>query len=680
MLLLLLLPESAVHSESRSVFYTALRSLLPQIANEQDASASLQWPFHWNVYSKLLQLREEDSAPLVLLVSKSISMPMLINSPFPEPVEVSAIRVQSADSAENSTTIVLSEKWTLPSSAISSLDCFVPASILHSLPSIEICLSSPQTSRWVRLSPSFLTLAMHTPDLMFWKLSQIQIRPSQVVSCLSCPLQEKVLAGQIAVLEFPLSVRHREGLESIEVEVANEELQKVLSVEQSADSLRVSLDLRASSWLSSDNQTFPLEFTLKYANHEPFHASCPLTISSPFRVSTKVSTFPHFALSDAAPAFQPEQSIQAVLGSLELPNPSCPFPSPSSFHSKTHRTSSQQVIAGFWFDLDVRMHNSVPLSVHSIRLQHPQNAFSRCLLINPIVASPLTLKPEASTIWHFSLAVSNEWIDHEIQGGTVEIEYSLGDSSGENAGKAVEIQRFSMKLPDLYVLHPPLSLRFECESTWTRGVPQTITAVIKNHCVDMIEINTSCHRSSCKWLIGSMVSTSRCVLIDMKNRIVVASLRGNQRNDKSGSHSGRKLRFHVFLAEWREVWLGSAVLLRRATHLRSRQQLRFVDCFFTNTTKKLFIKIRVERLQTVAASHQHRFVGSTHVQKGGDRVFGRHFLQHADGQINAGGGDRFGRVLDRSRGVNARGEEGKARHTSRWQNSRRTEPHRLLQN
>ena len=410
---------------------------------------------------------------------------------------------------------------------------------------------------------------------MFWKIAQLRILPSNVVPCLSCPLQEKVMAGQVAVLDFPISVRHSEGLEKIDVSVANEDLQKVMEVSRSPDLLRVSLDLRSSCWLLPDNRTFPLEFTLHYANHEPFHASCPLTISSPFSVTAKVSTFPDFALSESAAAFQPEQSIQTVLEALELPKPSCPFPSPSSFHSKTHRTAAQQIIAGFWFDLDVQLHNSVALSIHSIRVQHPQNAFSRCLLINPIASSPLLLTPESNTTWHFSLAASAEWIDHEIEGGIVEIEYSLT----QNAEKSSEIQRFSMKLPELFVLHPPISLRFECETTWIRGVPQTITAVIKNHCVDMIEIRTSCHRSSCKWLIGSMVSTSRCVFIEIENRIVVASFGGNPRSAQSRSSRSGKFRFYLFFAELWEVRIESAILFRCAAHLRSRQQLRFVICF-----------------------------------------------------------------------------------------------------
>lgn len=585
MLLLLLLPESVARSESRSIFFDSLRSLLPQITNEQNALASFLWPFHWNLYSKSLEVCVDDSAPLVLLVSKSNSNRLLTSSPFPESIDISAIRIQSADSPEDSTTIVLSEKWTLPSLAVSTLDCFVPASALRSLPSVEICFSTLQLSLWIRLSPSLLTLSTHTPDLMFWKIPQLRILPSNIVPCLSCPLQEKVMAGQIAVLDFPISVRHSEGLQTIDVSVASEDLQKAMQVSRSADLLRVSLDLRSSCWLVPENQTFQLQFTLHYANHEPFHASCPLTISSPFSVTSKVSTFPDFALSESAAAFQPENATESVLEALELPNPSCPFPSPSSFHSKTHRTSAQQIIAGFWFDLEVRVHNSAALSIHSVHIQHPQNAFSRCLLINPIASSPLLLAPETNTAWHFSLAVAAEWIDHEIEGGIVEIEYSLA----QNAQKTSEIQRFCMKLPTLFVLHPPISLRFECESTWVRGVPQTITAVIKNHCVDMMEISTSCHRSSCKWLIGSMVSTSRCVFIEIENRIVVASFRGDTRNAQSRSSPGGKFRFYLFFAELREVRIESAILFRCAAHLRSRQQLRFVICYIVCLCVCLFV-------------------------------------------------------------------------------------------
>lgn len=346
-------------------------------------------------------------------------------SPFPESIDVSAVRIYSEASTEDSTTIVLSEKWTIPSSNVSTLDCFVPSSALHSMPSVELCFSSFQSSIWIRLSPSFLTLSTHRPDLIYWKISQVQIQSSKVVSCLSCPLQEKVMAGQIAVMEFPISARHSAELERIDVTVDNKELQNVMKVDRFADSLKVSLDLCDSYWLSCDNRTFQLEFTLEYANQEHFHSVCPLTISSPFSVTTKLSSFPDFALSESTSSFQPEQNITAVLHSLDLPSPSCPFPSPSCFHSKAPRSSLQQVIAGFWFDLDVRIHNSVPISIHSIRIQHPKNAYSRCLLINPIASTPLRLSSESSTVWHFSLAVSSEWINQEIEGGIVEIGYSL---------------------------------------------------------------------------------------------------------------------------------------------------------------------------------------------------------------------------------------------------------------
>ena len=182
-----------------------------------------------------------------------------------------------------------------------------------------------------------------------------------------------------------------------------------------------------------------------------------------------------------------------------------------------------------------------------------------------------------------------------------------------------------MKLPDMFVLHPPISLRFEYEPTWIRGVPQTITVIIKNHCVEMVEISTRCHRSSAKWLIGSMATTSRCVFIGVCSRCSCFLWRKSEKHSKLFRSKQEVSTLPISLsAAGSSDRICSTISLFPISSFR--KVIVFCFVFVTNTARKLLIKIRIERFEAVVASHQHHFFSSTHIEKHRNGFFGRHIV------------------------------------------------------
>ena len=299
----------------------------------------------------------------------------------------------------------------------------VLASDLSPFPRLKICISNRSDHYWVWLHPPFMYLSNQRANLVYWSLSQIQFSTHDL-PLISCPLQEEVLTGQCVALEFPLATEPSDEQLNVRVETDNDELQKVIEIKQQNNSLVLKMDLRSSQWLSNELKSHQLHLTVDRTDQKSFHVSLPISLRSPF--SLTATTYPHkYCPTSSAPIVEPSQEITTLLDTLHLPIPSIPFPTPSCFLATSPSSSLQTVIAGYWFTVDLCLQASDPMRVHSITLTHPQNAFSRCFLVNPIVSDGLHMDPNTSVTWSFSLAIADEWIGKEIEGASVDLVYSL---------------------------------------------------------------------------------------------------------------------------------------------------------------------------------------------------------------------------------------------------------------
>lgn len=176
---------------------------------------------------------------------------------------------------------------------IDSLTCIslsLPASSIHS--SLKISLYISQFSSFFPLLSSFNTISQTPYDLSHIDVTQLQVLPTLDFPIVSIPKEEKVIAGQVNTLIFPLHYSEWKPL-TIHYESEDKEIEAIYSYEQNLineqNELILMMDLTDSKWFDYSKQ--PTIILHIQVNDIIKDYSFTLHIQSPFTCSLDVYLF-----------------------------------------------------------------------------------------------------------------------------------------------------------------------------------------------------------------------------------------------------------------------------------------------------------------------------------------------------------------------------------------------------